>query len=119
MLGQVLQYQWCASQTLIDEGMWQERAVLVQAETKSKAPFGSSNGRPDKSDGLDSQFAKLKKDLSLALREVSNLKNQLNQAKENIAKERAERSFKSILRMRRFVGRDPVNKLSEPRHRAR
>jgi hypothetical protein len=38
---------------LIDEGMLQERAMLAQAETKSKAPFGNRNGRTDKSDGLD------------------------------------------------------------------
>ena len=44
---------------LLDEGMRQERAMLVQAETKSKAPFGNRNGRPDKSDGLDPQFANL------------------------------------------------------------
>ncbi len=69
--------------------------MLAQAETNSKPPFGSRNGRPDKSDGLDLQFAKLKKDLALALREISNLKKQLHQAKENIAKERAERSSKS------------------------
>ena len=59
------------------------------------APFGNRNGRPDKSDGLDPQFAKLKKELTLAHREISNLKNQLHQAKENIAKERAERGSKS------------------------
>jgi hypothetical protein len=29
---------------LLDEGMRQERAMLAQAETKSKAPFGNSNG---------------------------------------------------------------------------
>jgi len=75
--------------------MWQERAMLAQTETKSKGPFGNRNGRTDKSYGLDLQFNKLKKDLSLALREISNLKNQLHQAKENIAKERAERSSKS------------------------
>jgi hypothetical protein len=80
---------------VLDEGMRQERAMLAQTETKSKAPFGNRNGRTDKSDGLDPQLAKLKKDLSLALREVSNLKNQLNQAKGNIAKKRAERSSKS------------------------
>jgi hypothetical protein len=80
---------------VLDEGMRQERAMLAQIETKSKASFGNRNGRSDKSDGLDPQFAKLKKDLSLALREISNLKNQLHQAKENIAKERAERSSKS------------------------
>ncbi len=75
---------------LFDEGMRQERAMLAQTETKRKAPFGNSNGRPDKSYGLDTQIAKLKKELTLAQREISNLKNQLNQAKENIAKERAE-----------------------------
>ncbi len=71
--------------------MRQQRAMLAQAETKSKASFGNRNGRPDKSDGLDQQFAKLEKELTLAHRELSNLKSQLHQAKENIAKERAER----------------------------
>jgi hypothetical protein len=74
--------------------MCQER-MLALAETKSKAPFGNRNGRPDKSDGLDPQFAKLKRELTLAHREISNFKNQLHQAKENIAKERAERGSKS------------------------
>ncbi len=45
--------------------------MLAQTETKSKTPFGNRNGRADKSDGLDPQFVKLKKDLSLALREIS------------------------------------------------
>jgi hypothetical protein len=67
--------------SLLDEGMRQERAMLAQAETKSKPPFGNRNGRPDKSDGFDPQFAKLKKELTLAQREVSNLKNQPHQAK--------------------------------------
>jgi hypothetical protein len=40
--------------------------MLAQTETKRKAPFGNRNGRPDKSDGLDPQFAKLKKELTLA-----------------------------------------------------
>ncbi len=72
--------------------------MQAQTETKSKAPFGNRNdhGRTDKPDALDPQFTKLKKDLSLALREISNLKNQLHQAKDNIAKERAERSSKSV-----------------------
>ncbi len=61
---------------LIDEGMRQERAMLAQAETKSKAPFRNRNGRQDRSDGLDQQFAKLKKKLTLAQRDISNLKNQ-------------------------------------------
>jgi hypothetical protein len=69
--------------------------MLAQTESKSKAPFGNHNGRLDKSDGLDQQFAKLKKELTLAQREILNLKNQLYQAKENIAKERAERGSKS------------------------
>jgi hypothetical protein len=64
-------------------------------ETKSKVPFGNRNGRPNNSDGADSQAAKLKKDLPLAQRDIANLKNQLHQAKENMAKERAERSSKS------------------------
>jgi hypothetical protein len=80
---------------LFDEDMRQERAMLAQTETKSKEPFGNHNGRQDKSDGLDPQFAKLKKELTLAQREISNLMNQLHQAKENIAKERAERGSKS------------------------
>ncbi len=69
--------------------------MLAQAETKSKAPFGSRTGRPEKSDGLDPQFAKLKNELTLAHRELSKLKNQLHQAKENIAKERVEHGSKS------------------------
>ncbi len=32
---------------LLDESMRQERAMLAQAETKSKAPFGNRNGRPE------------------------------------------------------------------------
>jgi hypothetical protein len=82
---------------LIDEGMRKERSMLAQAETKSKVPFGNSNGRPDKSNGSDPQFAELKKDLTLAQREImiANLKNQLHQAKENMAKERADCSSKS------------------------
>ncbi len=80
---------------LLDEGVRQERAMLAQAETKSKVPFGQRNGRPDKSHGLDPQFAKLKKELTLAHTEISNLKCQLHQAYENIAKERAERGSKS------------------------
>jgi hypothetical protein len=80
---------------VLDEGMRHERAMLAQTETKSKGQFGNRNGRTDKSCGLDPQFNKLKKDLSLAHREISNLKNKLHQAKENFAKERAERSSKS------------------------
>jgi hypothetical protein len=60
--------------------------------------------------------------LTLAQREISNLKNQLHQAKENIAKERVERCSKSkkdIRLMRRLVTRGSANKLSEPRHRGR
>ena len=73
----------------------QERPMLAQTEPNSKASLGGRNGRTDKSDGSDPRYVNLKKDLTLALREISNLKNQLNQAKENIAKERAERSSKS------------------------
>ncbi len=73
----------------------QERPMLAQTESKSKASLGGPNGRTDKSNGSDPRYVKLKKDLTLALLEISNLKNQLNQAKENIAKERAERGSKS------------------------
>ncbi len=55
---------------LLDECMRQERAMLAQAETRSKAPFGNHNGRPDKSNGLDPQCAKLKKELTLEQREA-------------------------------------------------
>ncbi len=90
---------------ILDESMRQERAMLAQTETKSKASLGSSNGRTDKSDseGSDPKYDKLKKDLSLALREISNLKNQLNQAKENIAKERARQSSQRPLVFLDFV----------------
>ena len=43
------------------------------------------------SDGSDTQCAKIKEELSLAQRENANLKKQLHQAKENMAKERVER----------------------------
>ncbi len=69
--------------------------MLAQAETKSKPPFGNPNGQTDKSYGLDLQLAKLKEELTLAQREMSNLKIQLHQAKENIAKERTECGSKS------------------------
>jgi hypothetical protein len=46
---------------LIDEGMRKERAMLAQTRTKSKVPFGNRNGRQDKSNGSDPQFAKLKR----------------------------------------------------------
>ncbi len=58
-------------------------------------PFRNWNGRPDKSGGSDPQVAKIKKGLTLAQREIAKLKNQLHQAKENMAKERAEHSSKS------------------------
>ena len=41
---------------VLDKGMLQERAMLAQTETKSKAPFGNRNGRTDKSDGLESEL---------------------------------------------------------------
>jgi hypothetical protein len=62
---------------------------------------------------LDPQSAKLKKELTLAQREISNLKNQLHQTKEITAKESAERCSKSkkiILKMKSGA-RESVNKL--------
>ncbi len=80
---------------LIDEGMRKELPNLAQAETQSKVPIGNRNGRPDKSDGSVPQFAKLKKESTLAQREIANLKNQLHQAKEYMARERADSSSKT------------------------
>jgi hypothetical protein len=96
MSREILQYQWCTNRLgrLVDENLRKERAMLAQAETKTKVPFANRNGKPDKSDASDTQIAKIKKELTLAQREIANLKNQLHQAKENRAKERAERSFK-------------------------
>jgi hypothetical protein len=62
----------------------------------TKVPFANWNGKPDKSNGSDTQVAKIKKELTYAQREIAILKIQLHQAKENMAQERVERS--SILR---------------------
>jgi hypothetical protein len=64
-------------------------------ETKTKVPFAYQNGKPDKSDGSDTPVAKIKKDLTLVQRVIAELKNQLHQAKENMAKECVEHSSKS------------------------
>jgi hypothetical protein len=80
---------------LIDEGMLKERALLAQEVPNSKVPFANSNGQSNNSNSTDSQFAKLKKDLTLAQWEIAKLKNQLHQARQNITKERAEHSSKS------------------------
>ncbi len=80
---------------LEDENLRKERAMLAQAETKTKVPFANRNGKPDKSDSSDTQVIKIKGELTLSQREIAKLKNQLHQAKENMATERAERSSKS------------------------
>jgi hypothetical protein len=49
--------------------MRKERAMLAQAEPKSKVQFANRNGRPTNSDGTNSQVAKLKKGLTLAQQE--------------------------------------------------
>jgi hypothetical protein len=61
----------------------------AQVEAKGNVPFANRNGKPDISYGSDTQVAKLKMELTLAQRQVANLKNQLHQAKESIAKESA------------------------------
>jgi hypothetical protein len=98
--------------------------MLAQTETKSKAPFGNRNGRTDKSNGLDPQFAKLKKDLSLALREIRFQISRTNYTKPRRISRRnvqsaVPRAERMIPWMRRLVAREPVNKLNEPRHRGR
>ncbi len=80
---------------LQDDNLRKERAMLAQAETKIKVPFANRNGKQDKSDGSDTQVAKIKKELTLAQREIAKLKNQLHQTKENMAQERAEHGSKS------------------------
>ncbi len=65
--------------------------MLAQAETKHTLPFGNRNGQPDKSDGSDPQFAKLKTELTLAQR--ANLKNQLHQAKRTSQRNGVQASF--------------------------
>ncbi len=98
---------------VLDEGMQQESAMLAQTETKSKAPFGNRNGRTDKSDGLDPQFAKLKKGTNYTEPRRTSRRNV--QPGESVVP-RAERM---IPRMKRLVARGSVKKLSEPRHRGR
>ncbi len=80
---------------LEDDNLRKELAMLAQAETKTKVPFANRNGKQDKSDGSDTQVAKIKQELTLAQREIAKLKNQLHQTKENMAKERAEHGSKS------------------------
>ncbi len=107
---------------LLDESMRQERAMLAQAETKSKAPLGNCNGRPDKSDGLDLQFAKLKKEVTLAQREISNLKNNYTKPRRTSRRNvlsAVPRARRIIPLTRRLAARGSANKLSKPRHRGR
>jgi hypothetical protein len=79
--------------------------MLAQAETRRKEPFGNHNGRPDKFDGLDPQFAGLKKELTLAQREISNLKNQLHKPRRTLRRNvlstvpRARRMFHPTRRL--------------------
>jgi hypothetical protein len=50
----------------VDVNLRKELAMLAQAETKTKVPFANCNGKPNKSDGSDTQVAKIKKELILA-----------------------------------------------------
>jgi hypothetical protein len=43
-----------------------KRAMLAQEKTKTKVPIANRDDRPDKSDGSDTQFVKIKKELTLA-----------------------------------------------------
>ncbi len=95
---------------LVDENMRKERAMLAQAsqaDTKTQVPLAYRNGKPGKSDcsyvwiKLDAQVAKIAKELTFAQEEIEKLKNQLHQAKDNIAKEQAECGSKE----ERFSGR--------------
>ncbi len=79
---------------LVDENMRKERAMLAQANTKAQVPLADSNGKPDNSCGSDAQDAKIQKELTFAQKENAMLKNQLHQAKDSLARERAERGSK-------------------------
>ncbi len=81
--------------SLVDDNLRKERAMLAQAETETKVPIANHNDKPDKSDGLYTLAAMIKKEFTLAQSRIAKLKNQLHQAKENKAKERAERGSKS------------------------
>ena len=64
-----MQYQWCAPiGHLVEDSLRKEGAMLAQAETKTKVPFANRNGKQDKSDGSDTQVAKINKDLTLVRR---------------------------------------------------
>jgi hypothetical protein len=96
MSWEILQYQWYTNRPFDRWGHVQgSRYADTRGAQKQGIPFANRNGRPNNSDGTDSQVAKLKKDWTLAQREIAKLKNQLHQAKENIAKERVERGSKS------------------------
>jgi hypothetical protein len=93
---------------------------IDQAETKTKVPFTKINGKQDTSDCSDMQVARLKKELTLLRREIALVKNEQHQAKENMAKERADSSSKSKKEGSPDdeVGSKKVHhKLNEPRHR--
>jgi hypothetical protein len=97
--------------------------MLAQAENKSKRPFGNRKGRLDKSDGLDPQFAKLKKELTLAQRERYQI-SRTNYTKpkgtlRRYVRNADPRARRMIRLTRKLVARDSANKLSEPRHRSR
>jgi hypothetical protein len=49
MSGEICSINGAPVGRVLDEGMLQERAMLAQTETKSKASFGNRNGRTDKS----------------------------------------------------------------------
>jgi hypothetical protein len=70
---------------LVDKNMYKERAMLAQADT-TQVLLADSNGKSGKSDSSDAH-AKIKKELTFAQKEIAKLKNQLHQAKDNIAKE--------------------------------
>ena len=95
--------------------------MLAQTETKSKASLGGRNGRTDKSEGPDPKYDKLKKDLSFALREISNLKNQLKPRRTSpgSAPSAAPRARKMIHQTQTSGAKGLANKLSVQGHQSR
>jgi hypothetical protein len=96
--------------------------MLAQAEPESKVPFANRNDRPNNSDGTDSQVAKLKKDLSLALMNENMQSSRINYIKQSRTSRRNVPSAvpRATIHPKVKLGaRETVSKLSEPRQQSR
>ncbi len=101
--------------TLVDENMRKERAVLAQVDTKTQLPLADRNGKPGKSDCVDVQVVKIKKELTFAQKVSAKLENKLPGNKPSVV----PRARKKIPRMMQLGASCPINRRSKPRHRNR